>query len=63
MADRKISERQSNKSVVRTGGKVFSDGSILELIRVNLAFSSARENPRKRRSSSCGVAKPSPRCV
>ena len=34
MADPKISERQSDKPMVRTSGKVFSDGSILELIRI-----------------------------
>ena len=34
MADRKTSECQSDESVMRTGGKVFSDGSILELIRI-----------------------------
>jgi len=34
VADRKTSERQSDKPVVRSGGKVFSDGSVLELIRI-----------------------------
>jgi len=34
VADRETSERQSDKPVVRTGGKVFSDGSLLELIRI-----------------------------
>lgn len=34
MADRKLTERQSNKSVVRSGSKIFPDGSILELIRI-----------------------------
>jgi len=34
MADLTTSERQSDKPAVRTGGKVFCDGSILELIRI-----------------------------
>jgi len=34
MADPKISERQSEKPMVRTSSRVFSDGSILELIRI-----------------------------
>ncbi|MGC1646415.1 MAG: hypothetical protein WA741_11340, partial [Candidatus Sulfotelmatobacter sp.] len=34
MSDRKISERQSDKPVVHSGGEVFSDGSIVELIRI-----------------------------
>jgi hypothetical protein len=34
MAGRKKSERQSDRPVVRTGGKVFPDGSILELTRI-----------------------------
>jgi hypothetical protein len=34
MAGRKKSERQSDRPVVHTGGKVFSDGSILELTRI-----------------------------
>ena len=34
MADRKTSEWQPDESAVRTGGKVFPDGSVLELIRI-----------------------------
>ncbi len=34
MADRKKSERRADKPVVRTAGKVFSNGSILELVRI-----------------------------
>jgi hypothetical protein len=34
MADGKKSERRENQRVVRTGGKVFRDGSSLELIRI-----------------------------
>ena len=34
MADRKTSECQPDEPAVRTGGKVFSDGSVLELIRI-----------------------------
>ena len=34
MADRGISERRMDKQVVRSGGEVFSDRSILELVRI-----------------------------
>ena len=34
MTDRKISELHAGKRVVRTGGKVFSDRSMLELVRI-----------------------------
>jgi hypothetical protein len=32
MPDQKVSPHQADKSVVHTGGQVFSDGSVLELI-------------------------------
>jgi hypothetical protein len=35
MAGRKISERHADKPVVRTGGEVFPDGSMVELIRLS----------------------------
>ena len=35
MAGRKIAERHADKPVVRTGGEVFSDGSMVELIRIS----------------------------
>ncbi|HXQ97691.1 MAG TPA: hypothetical protein VN774_04535, partial [Candidatus Limnocylindrales bacterium] len=33
MEDRKISKRPADKPIVHTGGRIFSDGSILELVR------------------------------
>jgi hypothetical protein len=33
MADQKVSDHQADKPVVHTGGQVFSDGSVLELIQ------------------------------
>lgn len=35
MADRKKSERRADKPAVRTAGKVFSNGSILDLVRIS----------------------------
>jgi hypothetical protein len=32
MPDQKVSDHQADKPVVHTGGEVFSDGSVLELI-------------------------------